>query len=223
MTSNRQHSLRQSVRTFTAAVILAAVSALPASAATITLVGNTTGSLSTATLDLVFNSQTNTVTFSLLNTSPFDAVVTGIGYDLPPTGNASATGLDNFTGNVVTQPAGTVFTFNNGALGAVPQFSTVVLDFGFLTGSNFSGGNPSTGLPTGLQASFLVSGSSFVGFTEQQIADAVYVRFQQVGANGQQSDVAHTGVTPVPEPTTLLLFGSGLAAIAARVRRTRRS
>ena len=220
MISHRQHSIRHNMTICAAALLLVAGSALPASAALITVVGNTNGSLATATVDLVFNSQTNTLTFSLLNTSPFDAVVTGVGYDLPPDGNASATGLDLFTGNVVTQPAGVTFTFNNGALGSVPQFPTAVLDFGFLTSSNFSGGNPQTGLPTGLQASFVVSGLSFVGFTQQQIADAIFVRFQQVGPTGALSDVAHTSA--IPEPTTLLLFGTGLVAAAARMRRTRR-
>ena len=213
---------------FTAAAFVAFTfaSAAAARADTINIVGATNGSLATATVTCTFNAQTNTLTFTVVNTSPFDARITGIGFDLPPGGNASASGLNGFTGNVTFQPAGVGFSFSDGNLGNVPQFDSAVLDFGFITGANFTGGNPNEGLPPGIdpgdEATFVVSGAAFAGLTEEEICNAIFVRFQQVGPNGNLSDVGTPG-NPVPEPMTMLLFGSGLAGVAARVRRRRNS
>jgi hypothetical protein len=200
--------------------------ALTARADTVFIVGATNGSLATATVNCSFNAQTNTLTFTIQNTSPFDARITGIGFDLPPGGNTEATGLNGFSGNVTFQPMGVAFAFEDGALGNVPQFNSAVLDFGFITGNNFAGGNPPTGLPPGIdpgdEATFVVSGTAFAGLTEEEICNAIFVRFQSVGANGQLSDVGVPG-NPVPEPMTMILFGTGLAGIAARARRRRKA
>lgn len=193
-----------------------------ASADTITIVGNTTGSSATATVNSTFNAATNTFTFTITNTSPFDARITGIGFDLPPTGNASSSGLNGFSGNVTVQPAGVDFTFSDAAIGNVPQFDGAVLDFGFITGANFTGGNPNDGLPPGInpgdEASFIVSGAAFAGLTETQITNAIFVRFQRVGADGGLSDVGVPN-QPVPEPVSMLLLGTGLVGVAGAVRR----
>lgn len=195
-----------------------------AKAETVSIIGNTNGSLATATVTCTFNAQTNTFTFTITNTSPFDARITSIGFDLPPTGNASASGLNGFSGSVDSQPAGVNFTFSDGDLGNVNQFPGAVLDFGFLTGNNFSGGDPNEGLPPGIppnnQATFTVSGALFAGFTEAQICNAIFVRFQRVGADGELSDV---GTSTVPEPATMLLLGTGLVGVAAGIRRRRKS
>jgi hypothetical protein len=196
---------------------------LTAKATTVTIVGNSTGSLATASINCTFDSGTNTLTFTITNSSPFDARVTGIGFDLVTgdfSGNSSS-GLNPFSG---ANNAG--FTFRDSALGNVPQFNSAVLDFGWTTGNSgsFNSGSPNDGLAPGGSLTFSVSGSSFAGLTETQIRNAIFVRFQRVGANGEGSDVGVPGGTqPVPEPATMLLLGMGLAGAAGAVRRRRNS
>ena len=214
---------------FTAMATMALTIALSASARadTVFVVGVESGGASTATVTCTFNAQTNTFTFSVLNTSPSTSTITGIGFDLIPgdfdaSGGGSA-GLNGFTGSQAPSIAST-FTFSDAALGNVPHGfgNTAVLDFGFITGSNFAGGQTNLGLTTGEIASFTVSGAAFAGLTEEEICNAVFVRFQDVPltAGGEGSDVGVPG-DAIPEPATMLLLGTGLAGIAAKLRRRR--
>ena len=201
---------RKALLTTAAAVVMLALSSV-ARADTL-VVGNSTGSLSTATVNCTFNDATNTFTFTITNTSPFDARITGIGFDI---------GAGNISGFSGANVAG--FTFSDGNLGNVPQFNSANLDFGFTTGNsgNFNGGSPNNGLAPGSSLTFTVSGAGFGnGLTAEQICNAIFVRFQRVGANGQDRDVG-TGTpnNPVPEPMAMILFGTGLAGVAARARR----
>jgi hypothetical protein len=164
-----------------AGLLLALALASPASADTIT-VGN--GLDETATVVCEFNAQTNTFTFTITNTSAITqrgstASIISIGFDLPPIGNASASGLNGFTGQQAPSLSAN-FTFSDAALGKVKGAKAAVLDFGFVTGSEgkFDKGKVADGLAPGESASFTVSGASFTGFTEEQICTGIFLRFK---------------------------------------------
>jgi hypothetical protein len=210
-----------------AALVILSVASSSARAETITIAGAGSGQFSTATVVCEFNSQTNTFTFTITNTSQITqpgstSTITGIGFDLPPTGNASASGLNGFTG-MQAPSLSSNFTFSDGDLGSVPHgFNTAVLDFGFTTGpsGNFNGGSVADGLLPGESASFTVTGAAFSGFTEAEICNAIFVRFQNVPeAGGSEGSDVGVPTSEVPEPSTILLMGSALLGLGGLARR----
>jgi hypothetical protein len=217
-----------------AALLVFAGASMTARADTITVVGTDSGQFSTATVVCEFNSATNTFTFTVTNTSHITqpgstSTITGIGFDLPPTGNASGSGLNGFTGMQAPSLSAN-FTFSDGDVGNVSHgFNDAVLDFAFLTGpsGNFSGGSVNDGLLPGESASFTVTGAAFAGLTEDEICNAIFVRFQNVPAEGGSggSDVGVPG-TPngeIPEPSSILLLGSALVGLGGFARRKLKS
>jgi hypothetical protein len=195
-----------------------------AQADTITVVGVENGAAATATVtcDLIGN----TFTFTITNTSPSGSTITGIGFDLIPgdfdASDPNATGLNGFSGaqaNAV--PIGSsAFTFSDAALGNVAAGfgSTVVLDFGFLTGNNFNGGNVGSGISPGESATFSVTSTLFtsLNLSPEDVCNAIFVRFQAVPV-GSGSDVGTP--TSIPEPSSMLLLGSALIGLGGFVRR----
>ena len=57
----------------------------------------------------------------------------------------------------------------------------------------------------------------------EQILDFAFVRFEAVGPGGFNGVGRAFLPQPVPEPTTMFLLGTGLAGVAARVRKRRKA
>ncbi|HEX8557736.1 MAG TPA: PEP-CTERM sorting domain-containing protein [Pyrinomonadaceae bacterium] len=154
----------------------------------------------------------NTFTFTLTNTSSTGSI-TGVGFNLPGTNRGAFT---------LTTTSDSDFKLANEVKAqAGGQQVTSTYDFALLTGKNFGGGNVAQGLNSGQSGTFTISGN-FSGLTAEQIARAIALRFQGINP-GDQSEVIGANPGAVPEPMTMLLFGTGLAGVAARARRRRAS
>jgi PEP-CTERM motif len=154
-----------------------------------------------------------TVTITNTSTGSTSGKITSIGFDLPGSGSGGFT-LVNTTDNKYVL----VEQVDGSAAGIGRTF-----EIALLTGPNFNGGgNPNEGIVEGASATFSISGD-FTGFSQQQIARGMFLRFQNV--DGEGSDVAKSNCDPpgVPEPTTMVLLGTGLAGAAGAARRKRKA
>jgi hypothetical protein len=202
--------------------LLLALGTTAAQAATLVdFAGNTNGSLATGTATITLAADGTSFTGTITNTAPFDARITGFAFDLGTGDLNGYTGTPDpiaIPGVECDKDSSLCFNFEDGGFGNVNQFNDVELDFGYLTGKTFNGGDPNVGLDNFQTLSFMISGP-FEGLTEAELAAGLYVRFQRVGEGGRLSDVAiwtDPGVTVVPEPATMMLFGSGLLYLARR-------
>ena len=153
----------------------------------------------------------NTFCFTLTNTSSTGSI-TAVGFNLPG---------DRGTFTLTTTSDSDFQLSEDVKAQAGGQQTASTYDFALLTGKNFGGGKVSEGVGASQSGTFCITGD-FSGLTADQIARTIALRFQGIGAQ-DNSEVIGPNPGAVPEPMTMLLFGTGLAGIAARARRRRGS
>jgi hypothetical protein len=133
--------------------------------------------------------------FNVQNRSPFDARITAVGLDLP----------GELTGFALVSPVGAGFDLENEA-GQIPGFPLMSLDFALLTGRTFASGNPWAGLPPSTTPTQVCVSGPFprdpadasLFLPIEKLLDNSFVRFKNVGPNGDVSDVGVWELRPVP-------------------------
>jgi hypothetical protein len=211
---------RKALLTTAAAIAMLALSSV-ARADTVTLTGiNGTGVTATVTN---YSLVGNTFTFTINNTSVAPGstgTITNIGFD-----------LDGSRANTYSLVSSTRSGFHvaydlNATAGAqnfvsAPGTFDLVLMNNSNGGDTFGGGFVGNGIAGGTSATFVITGD-FSNMTADAVARSIYARFQAVNGGGSDVGRANPG-TPgeVPEPMTMILFGTGLAGIAARARKRR--
>lgn len=206
--------IRKTLLTIAAAFAMLALGSV-ARADTVTFGPGQFGSTATVT-DYSLNAAKTTFTFTVNNTSSTGSI-TAIGFDLASRTDGQSRGT--FT---LTTPANTDFSaVSNVKTTAGANTNSNNFDFALLTGKTFGGGTVADGVLHGTSTTFVVTGD-FSGLSAQQVAQSIFLRFQGIGRQ-DESEVIGPGNpnNPVPEPMTMLLFGTGLAGIAARARRNR--
>lgn len=201
--------IRKALLTTAAAVFMMALSSV-ARADTIVLGPGQYGSTATITN---YSLTGNTFCFTLTNTSSTGSI-TAIGFNLPGENRGEFT---------MTTTSDSDFKLKNEVKAqAGAQNSTSTFDFALLTGNNFGGGKVNQGIMAGQSATFCITGN-FSGLTAEQIAMSIFLRFQGIGPRDFSEVIGPgtPGTNPIPEPMTMILFGTGLAGVAARVRRRR--
>lgn len=207
--------IRKLLLTTAAAMVMLALSSVArADSFTITGVNGTGVTATISDYTLVGNQ----FTFTITNTSVAPGstgTITNIGFALP--GDRA----NNYTLVSSSDPDYFIaydLKAQAGAQNFVSTFDLVLMDKD-KGNATFGGGDVKNGIAGNTSATFTISGD-FAGLTADQVAHAIFARFQAV--NGGDSDVAGGGGSePIPEPMTMILFGTGLAGIAARARRRR--
>jgi len=158
----------------------------------------------------------NILTITLTNTSPVanGGFITADAFNL-----AANTTITNF----MTTNAN--FSVMQGTISASPFPDSNTL---ISTGGDFEGGgSPNSGIAAGSSATFTLTlgGSGAALNTELAIFNSEAIRFRGFLDDSSDKDLVTQTPTPepVPEPATMFLLGTGIAGVAAKVRKGRKA
>jgi len=204
---------------------------LMANANPISLAGVSDPTLRASVL-LAYTSSTATsgvLTLTIGNTSTaYNPALTGFAFNAPTT----VTGVSAFTSTIAKWS----YQFSSNNINTPGNYGS--FDITGITGPNFNGGKPNSGIQIGNSATFtftltgtgmnLLNVNSFLALNsaasnQNSSTQSFIARFQRTGANGQGSDVAIPVPPPppqqVPEPSTLILSSAALAGFVWNRRR----
>lgn len=198
-----------------------------------TFSGADAGGVGTATMDIL-GSGTNSLTITVDNTSPTSLIsgsgintpgITGFGFD----GTLSQTNITSWSMTAKTSGGSTVTIDDQTGTGAWvmnTKVGNIKLDFLPTAGSpaQIKGALYSPAAVSGFGATpnYFTQATLQVNFNQViTVSQPAFVRMQNVGLNGEGSlklpgtPCANGNCTTTPEPASFLLFGSGLAGLAA--------
>ncbi len=162
----------------------------------------------------------NLVTIVLTNTNTVaqGGFITADAFNLAPNTGVVAGSFTTTAANFSLFTPGPFSTNPSNTLGE-PRNALIGVD------NDFEGGMATGGLGAGQTATFTFTLTALGANTETSIFLSEAIRFQGF-ANGDSDKTLVQITTPppaaIPEPTTMLLLGSGLAGVAARMRRRRK-
>jgi len=145
----------------------------------------------TAAVDLpvpVYNTGVSVACFKVRNTSPYNAVITAFGIDLPGD-------YDDF--NLVLPSDSTFRVYSHADL--IPFYPERTLDFAFLTGPRFNSDGGRKGLAPSVEfTTFCASGQFPPGMTIETMLNYAFVRFTRVGPDANLDDIGIWENAPIP-------------------------